>query len=207
VDYVHVFHTQTRGDFDFVLWGVVQNGSWGAQVQRAGALVGEIGWRAPLHILKPWISAGYWYGSGDSNASDNTHGIFFQLLPTPRPYARFPFYNMMNNQDYYGTAVFRLPHSMAVRSELHSLRLACSTDLWYGGGGAFQPKTFGYTGRATGGNRSLANVWDVSWDLPLRYGFSLTTYYAHAWGKSTVASIYPDGTNAQFGYVETNLRF
>lgn len=206
-DYAHVFDTQSHGDFDFVLWGVVQNGSWGTQVQRAGAFVGEVGWQAPVHALKPWISAGYSYGSGDSNPNDNTRHTFFQLLPTPRPYARFPLYNMMNNEDYYGTAVFRLPHSMAVRSELHALRLASSSDLWYGGGGAFQPKTFGYTARATGGKGSLANVWDVSWDVPLRYGFTLTAYYAHAWGKDAVASTYPEGKNAQFGYVETNFHF
>jgi hypothetical protein len=97
-----------------------------------------------------------------------------------------------------------------LRSELHTLRLAGAQDLWYGGGGAFQPKTFGYTGRTSGGNRSLANVWGVSLDLPLRYGFSphhLLRYYAYAWGKSFVTSIYRAGTNAQFGYVETNFHF
>jgi hypothetical protein len=114
---------------------------------------------------------------------------------------------MMNNEDFYGTVVFRLPRSLVIRSEVHALRLANSQDLWYGGGGAFQPHTFGYTGRASGGNRSLANVWDVSFDCPLRYGLSITTYYAHAWGKSVIASIYPTGTTAQFGYVETNFRF
>jgi hypothetical protein len=91
--------------------------------------------------------------------------------------------------------------------ELHALRLANSQDLCYGGGGAFQPNTFGYTGGASGGGRSLANVWDISLDVPLRNGFSVTTYYAHAWGKSVGANIYPGGTNAQFGYVETNFRF
>jgi hypothetical protein len=207
VDYAHVLKTENRGEFDFVVWGVLQSGSWGEQTQKAGAFVGEFGWQPPVHVLKPWFSAGYSFGSGDSNPNDNTHGTFFQILPTPRPYARFPFYNMMNNEDFYGTSVFRLPHSLVVRSELHALRLASGQDLWYGGGGAFQPKTFGYTGRTSGGNRSLANVWDVSLDVPLGYGFSLTTYYAHAWGKSVVESIYPAGTNAQFGYVETNFRF
>jgi hypothetical protein len=206
-DYVQVFRTHNRGDFNFLLWGVLQSGSWGVQAQRAGAFVGEFGWQPPIHILKPWLSAGYSFGSGDSNPNDKTHGSFFQILPTPRPYARFPFYNMMNNEDFYGTSVLRLPHSVVVRSELHALRLASAKDLWYAGGGAFQPKTFGYTGRTSGGNRSLANVWDVSMDAPLRYGFSLTTYYAHAWGESVVASIYPKGTNAQFGYVETNFHF
>ncbi len=207
LDYVHVFRTNKHGQFDFLLWGALQNGVWGMQNQHAGAFVGELGWQPVVHVLNPWLSAGYSYGSGDGNPNDNRHSTFFQVLPTPRPYARFPFYNMMNNEDFYGTAVFRLPRSLVVRSEVHALRLASSQDLWYGGGGAFQPHTFGYTGRTSGGNRSLANVWDVSLDCPLRYGLSITTYYAHAWGKSVIASIYPTGTTAQFGYVETNFRF
>jgi hypothetical protein len=102
--------------------------------------------------------------------------------------------------------VFRLPRQFTVRSAVHALRLANSQDLWYAGGGALPPRTFGYTGRASNGNRSLANVWDVSLDVPLGYGFSLTTYYAHAWGNSLIANIYPNGTSAHFGYVETNYR-
>jgi len=206
-DYVHVFNTQDHGKFDFLLWGALQNGSWGFLTQHAGSFVAEGGWQPVLGKLNPWFRAGYSFGSGDSNSTDGTHGTFFQVLPTPRPYARFPFYNMMNNEDFFGSATFRLPRSFVFRSELHALRLANANDLWYGGGGAFQPHTFGYTGRASGGARSLANVWDVSMDVPLRYGFTLTTYYAHAWGKSIVQSIYPAGTGANYGYVETNFHF
>ena len=206
-DYVHVLHTDHEGQFDFLGWGAFQSGGWGVQTQRAEAFVGEIGWQPPVHVINPWFSAGYSYGSGDSNPTDNIHGTFFQLMPTPRPYDRFPFYNMMNNEDFYGSAVFRLPRSFAVRSELHALRLANANDLWYAGGGAFQLKTFGYTSRPSGGARSLANIWDVSLDVPLRYGFSITTYYAYAWEKSVIANIFPTGTNGQFGYVETNFRF
>lgn len=206
-DYVHVLHTDHQGQFNFLLWGAFQNGGWGVQTQRAEAFVGELGWQPPVHVINPWFSAGYSYGSGDANPNDTIHGTFFQIMPTPRPYDRFPFYNMMNNEDFYGSAVFRLPRSFSIRSELHALRLTNTQDLWYGGGGAFQPNTFGYTGRTSGGARSLANVWDVSLDVPLRYGFSVTTYYAHAWGKSVIANIFPAGTNAQFGYVETNFRF
>lgn len=206
-DYVHVFQTRSHGKFDFLVWGALQNGSWGALAQRSGAFVGEAGWQPVMGTLQPWFRLGYSCGSGDSNPADGTHGTFFQVLPTPRPFARFPFYNMMNNEDFYATATLRLPRALVLRSELHALRLANAADFWYGGGGAFQPKTFGYTGRTSGGNRSLANVWDISVDLPLRYGFTLTTYYAHASGKSVIASIYPTGTNAQFGYVETNFHF
>jgi len=206
-DYVHVFKTQTHGQFDFLFWGALQNGSWGNLTQQAGAFVGEAGWQPGIHFLNPWFRAGYSYGGGDSNPNDGRHATFFQVLPTPRPYARFPFYNMMNNEDFFASATFRLPRAVVIKSELHALRLANSNDLWYGGGGAFQPQTFGYTGRTSGGNRSLANVWDVSMDVPLGYGFSLTTYYAHAWGKSVIQSIYPAGRNAQFGYLETNFHF
>ncbi len=206
-NYVHIFRTQNHGAFDVLFWGALQNGSWGFLTQRAGSAVVEAGWQPVIHTLNPWFRAGYSFGSGDKNPTDGTHGTFFQVLPTPRPYARFPFYNMMNNEDFFGSATFRLPHSFVVKSELHALRLANANDLWYSGGGAFQPHTFGYIGRATAGNRALANVWDVSMDVPLRYGFSFTTYYAHAWGKDLVQSIYPAGSNAQFGYVETNFHF
>jgi len=206
-DYAQVLHTSGRGQFDFLVWTAWQNGGWGSLAQRAAAFAGEFGWQPPVQTLKPWFSAGYSFGSGDSDPADNRHGTFFQLLPTPRLYARFPFYNMENNEDFYGTASFQFPRSVMTRSELHALRLADSQDLWYSGGGAFQPSTFGYTGRTSGGRRSLANVWDVSLDFPLRYGFSATLYYGFAWGKGVISSVYPGGTNAQFGYVETNFRF
>jgi hypothetical protein len=90
---------------------------------------------------------------------------------------------------------------------LHALRLASRNDLWYVGGGAFQPRTFGYTGRPSGGNRSFANVWDLSGDYQVNQNFALGLYYAHAWGKAVIASIYPEDPNGQFAYIETNFRF
>ena len=47
----------------------------------------------------------------------------------------------------------------------------------------------------------------VAYEARARYGFSATLYYGYAWGKGVIASIYPAGTGAQFGYLETNFRF
>ncbi len=207
LDYAHVYNAERAGKFDFLLWGAVQNGSWGHQTQHAGAFVVEGGWQPPVRALAPWFSAGYSYGSGDGDPNDSRHSTFFQLLPTPRPYARFPFYNMMNNEDLYGTVNVRPISKLALRSEVHTLRLASSSDLWYLGGGAFQPKTFGYTGRPSNGNRGLANVWDLSADCQITHSFSTTLYYGHAWGKSVIAAIYPKDANGQFAYLETNFHF
>ncbi len=206
-DYVHVFNTTDAGKFDFLVWGVVQTGSWGNLEQHAGAFVGEAGWQPAVKVLKPWISAGYSYGSGDGNPSDSRHGTFFQVLTTPRQYARFPFYNMMNNEDWYGTVNLRPVSKLALRSEVHALRLASASDLWYSGGGAFQPKTFGYTGRPSSTNRGLANVWDLSADYQITPAFSTTLYYGHAWGKGVISSIYPKDANGQLIFLETNFRF
>ncbi len=206
-DYAHVFNTTNTGKFDFLLWGAVQTGSWGNLQQRAGAFVGEAGWQPPVKALKPWLSVGYSYGSGDGNSKDSRHGTFFQLLPTPRQYARFPFYNMMNNEDLYGTLNLKPASKVALRSEVHTLRLASATDLWYSGGGAFQPKTFGYTGRPSNGNRGLANVWDLSADCQITRSFGATLYYGHAWGKGVIAAIYPKDANGQLIFLETNFRF
>jgi hypothetical protein len=96
---------------------------------------------------------------------------------------------------------------LSLRSEVHALRLASGSDLWYLGGGAFQPKTFGYTGRPSNGNRGLASVWDASADYQVTRSFSATLYYGHAWGKGVVAAIYPKDANGQYVFLETNFHF
>jgi hypothetical protein len=206
-DYLHVFNTDGRGIFDILVWGALQTGSWGVQTHRAGAFVGEFGWQPPVKALKPWLSFGYSYGSGDGNANDGRHTTFFQVLPTPRPYARFPFYDMENNEDFYGALNLRPHAKLGLRSELHALRLSNGADLWYLGGGPFQPKTFGYTGRPSNGNRSLANVWDLSADYQVTPALGIGLYYAHAWGKAVITDIYPKDAEGQFAYLETNFRF
>lgn len=206
-DYVHVFNTASNGKFDFLAWGALQGGSWGSLTQRAGAFVTEAGWQPPVQALKPWASVGYSYGSGDGNPNDSTHGTFFQVLPTPRQYARFPFYNMMNNADLYGTLNLVPTSRWLLRSEFHWLRLANAADLWYTGGGAFQPNTFGYTGRPSNRNGGLADVLDFSASYQFTRHFDGNAYYGHAWGKGVVASIYPKDSNGQLMYLETNLHF
>jgi Alginate export len=204
-DYLQVINTSTAGKFDFLIWGVLQSGSWGLQTDRAGAFVAEFGWQPSVQHLAPWFSAGYSFGSGDGNPNDNKHTTFSQLLPTPRPYARFPFYDMQNNKDLYVTLNLRPHQKVLLRTEAHSLSLAERNDLWYLGGGPFQPQTFGYVGRPSGGHSKLANVWDISVDYKFTPRFGVSFYYAKAWGSSVIDHIYPNSKNGQFGYVQFDL--
>ena len=205
-NYIQVADTGI-GKIDTVLWGVYQFGNWGVQDHRAAAAVAEIGWQPKTTVLKPWLRAGYSYGSGDGDPNDGKHNTFFQTLPTPRLYARFPFYNMQNNQDAYGILILRPTKKLSLRSDLHALRLANSNDLWYQGGGAFQARSFGYVGRPSGGSRGLAYLWDISADYQVNARVGVTAYFANAWGKSVIKNIYPEGQTGRFGYLELNYKF
>ena len=204
---IHAF-TTGAGTLDLLAWGAIQTGRWGTQQQLSYAFDVEGGWQPKiLPRVKPWLRGGFTDGSGDGNPNDNKHETFFQVLPTPRPYARFPFFNMMNIHDGYGDLILR-PHSkITISSEFHSLRLSSVNDSWYSGGGAYQPWTFGYTGRSTSGRRSLGNLYDTSVEYRATRKLTLTAYLGYTQGLAAMEKIYPQGKDGEFGYLELLYRF
>jgi hypothetical protein len=204
---LHAFDTKIA-TFDAVIWGAAQTGKWGVQDHRAFAVDVEGGVQPKvLPKLKPWLRGGYYYGSGDDNPNDNRHETFFQILPTPRPFARFPFFNMMNNRDIFGILILRPHGKVTVSGEFHSLRLASANDLWYSGGGVYQPWSFGYAGRAASGRGSLANLYDMSVEYRASAHVMVTPYFGYAQGRALPAFIYPKGSDARFGYLEATYKF
>ena len=200
------------GKIDLLAWGVGQFGDWGNQDHRAGAIVFEGGFQpsALLGKYEPWFRGGYSRSTGDGNATDGRHSTFFQVLPTPRIYARFPFYNMMNTEDIY--AQFKLkPHARIIlRADVHHLRLSNANDLWYVGGGAFQEGSFGYIGRPSGGRRGLGTLFDASADITITPTTVLTLYGAGVRGGGVQSFVYPAGgpnPTARFFYAELSKRF
>src|SRR5216117_440486 len=99
--------------------------------------------RVLIWQLKPWIRGGSFRGSGDDDPTGRNHGTFFRELPTPRPFARFPLYNLMNNEDGFAQLTFNPFPRLTLRNESHWLNLTSPKDLWYVGGGAFQNESFG----------------------------------------------------------------
>ncbi len=195
------------GGFDLVLWGVLQNGNWGALTQRSGAFAAEAGYRLTSLASKPWLRGGYFRSTGDNHPADSVNNTFFQILPTARAYARFPFYDLMNSKDTFAQIVDTPRKKLMLRSDIHFLQLTASSDLWYQGGGAYDNIVFGYAGRPAGGNNHLATVVDLSSDYQMTRTLALNLYYAHAAGKSVVAADYPGGSGANFGYLELLYRW
>jgi len=195
-----------RGPIDVLFWGAAQTGSWGELSHRAGSFAAEAGWQ-PQVALAPWIRGGFDYASGDGDPSDAVHGTFFQVLPTPRLYARFPFFNLMNSADAFGELMLRPSKRLTIRTDIHSLRVADGHDLWYQGGGAFQTATFGYVGQPVGGRQALATLYDASADIVVTPRIGLTGYYGYAAGGAATANSYPTNNNAVLGYLELLVRF
>ncbi|HUY82268.1 MAG TPA: alginate export family protein [Acidobacteriaceae bacterium] len=195
------------GQLDFLFWGAYQNGSWGTQSDSANAAAVEAGYHLTRVRTAPWLRTGWFRSSGDNNPSDNKHTTFFQLLPTPRGYARLPFFNLMNNTDEFVSAIDKPAKKLALRSDLHWLQLTSSKDLWYLGGGALDNKVFGFVGRPSNASTSLGTLADISADWAASRSLSVGLYYGYAWGKTVVAAIYPTGRNAQFAYAEMDYHW
>ncbi|MBL8233283.1 MAG: alginate export family protein [Bryobacterales bacterium] len=204
---VHAFDTKAA-TYDLLFWGSAQTGQWGLIDHRGHAIDIEAGIQPKFaRKWKPWIRGGYYDGSGDGDPNDGTHNTFFQVMPTPRPFARFPFFDMVNNRDYFGIFILRPHAKVTLSAEFHALRLSNRNDLWYLGGGVFQPWTFGYVGRAASGNRSLANLYDGSVEYRMNATATIGGYFGHAQGRAVTSAIYPKGKNGNFGYVEVAYRF
>jgi hypothetical protein len=190
------------GQFDFLFWGVGQDGSWGKLSHSANAAAVEGGYQLTKVPSAPWLRGGWFRSSGDNDNTDGKHSTFFQVLTTPRLYARTPFYNLMNNKDEFVQIMDKPAKQLALRADIHWLQLTSAHDLWYLGGGAFDNKVFGYTGRPANGATSLATVSDISADWQASKSVALNFYYGYVQGKTVVAAIYPTDRNTQFGYVE-----
>lgn len=199
------------GKVDGMLWGAGQFGDWGKLQQRSAALAAEAGYQfggnAFANKLKPWVRAGYFHSTGDGDSTDTTHGTFFQVLPTPRIYARFPFYDLVNNEDAFVQLRLKPHAKVGLRTDLHYLRLSNAKDLWYSGGGAFQQGNFGYSGRPSNGQKYLGTLLDGSVDWNLTAQTTLTFYLAGVRGGGVAERIYPEGHNARFAYLELTKKF
>jgi Alginate export len=195
-----------QGKFDFLFWGAIQNGRWGALSHNANAAAVEGGYQFGKTSAAPWLRGGWFRSSGDNNSTDTTHNTFFQMLPTPRVYARLPFYNLMNSTDEFVQLMDKPARHLALRSDLDWLQLTSAHDLWYQGGGAYDNKVFGFNGRPANGFTSFASVLDISADWQATKNIALSFYYGYAQGKTAVAAIYPSNHNMQYGFVELVYR-
>ena len=196
------------GALDGLLWGAYQFGDWTNLNHSAYAATAEFGYQWPDVFLKPWIRAGYFRSSGDTNSRDGRHETFFQVLPTVRVQAKFPFFNLMNLQDAFAQVIVAPTQATKLGVDYHYLSLAEGSDLFYGGSGATSRSgSFGYFGRASGGHERVGQLVDVSFTYTLNKYVFWSAYYGHAFGDAVTRNAYQLKNDADYGFVEVNVSF
>lgn len=110
----------------------------------------------------------------------------------------------MNTKDAFAELILQ-PKRVMVRSDIHLLRLADATDLWYTSGGAFQATTFGYTGRPSNGQqRSARSTTSAPISLLRRTSVSAATSVTQL---AALWAIYSGGNTVHLSFFELNLKF
>jgi len=190
---------------DALSWLAVQRGRWGTQSHRAKAYAVEAGVQRTSWPGAPWARVGAYASDGDVDAGDAAHGTFFQVLPTPRLYARFPFYNGMNIREQFATLAVTPRKTLTLRTGVHRLNLTQPSDLWYAGGGAFDDRAFGYVGRPTRGGRSLGAVVEGAVEWKPRRWLSAELFVGTNVRNDAAVQVASWTNGSRFSYAELTL--
>lgn len=195
------------GRLDVAVWSAGQFGTWGTQTHRAGAMNAEVGWQPEGVHWRPWIRLGVSASSGDANPSDGRHGTFFQTMATPRLYARFPFYNLMNVRDWQAGVTLRPDRRLTLRGDFRVLQLGNAADGWYTGSGPFDDSSFGIGIRPSAGSRALGTLTDLSADFQWSRHWTLAAYGGLAHAGAAIRASTPGATTGSFAFLELEYRW
>ena len=197
-----------KGAWDALLWGALETGDWGKKDQSAYSYDVEAGYQFGKQANSPWLRAGYYLSSGDSNPTDNKHTTFYAPISTPRIYARTPFYTESNLRDAFVQILYKPVNRVSLRTDYHRLHLASGNDLWYSADGPYQTRpAFGLVGRPAGGKTDLGSLLDFSADWAATPRDTITLYAGQINGGDVVKRIYPTDTKGSFTYLEVTHRF
>jgi len=197
-----------NGEFDSVIWLVVQTGRWYELDHRAHSAALEAGYQWIRARGRPWLRGGWLYASGDRNQADDRHETFFQMLPTVRRYSLSATYSQMNMNDLFVQALVSPAASVFVRADLHRLTLACAADRWYYGSGATQNegRLFGFATRPSSGASDLGTVLEGSVDVRVHRRWTIGGYLGSIFGDEVVTRTFA-GSQLFFGFVESTIQF
>jgi len=194
------------GKLDLLAWGGTQFGDWQSQSQDSWAWALEAGYQLPDLWAAPWLRVGLDMSSGDSDPNDDEHETFFQVLPTARLYAQFPFYNLMNNRDLFAQLILKPHRIVTALASVHWLRVSEQDDFLYSGGGATSNSVFGFAGTPTGNRNGIGTMVDLSLSVQATEHLTLSGYYAHVFGCGMIDQAFA-GNDANYAYAEATLSF
>jgi hypothetical protein len=195
------------GRVDVLGWVAAQTGSWYGDSHAAFAFAGEAGYQWTGVRWSPWVRGGFLHTSGDDDASDESHGTFFPMLPTMRRFSQTTAYSTMNLQDLFAQVIVRPTASVSARLDVHQLWLTSAADRWYAGSGATLSTGtgFGYAGRPSNGSTDFGTSIEASASWTVTPAWSVNGFAGFINGGAVVTGTFKDDA-LRFVYVETAFR-
>jgi hypothetical protein len=172
------------GAWDLMLWGAFEHGDYGAQSQKATAIIAEGGYGWPAVKGSPWIRGGVARSSGDDDPGDSKHGTFFNMAPTNHKwYGSQDFSAFQNLTNFYGQFQVKPHPKWSLLLDAHLFRLTDTADAWYGGSGPANNQAFGYAARRPAdGSQLPADIGTeidltANWNVRPKLGVQLALSY------------------------------
>lgn len=193
-----------------LLWGALQSGDWGTSDQQGWAYIVNAGRGFPQLAGKPTIHLGLEQSSGDDGPGGD-HGTFFNLLPTNHKYyGVMDYVDFPNLRDVYLESVFSAGEKLKLRAAVHDFALTKQTDAWYGGSGAFQEASFGYTARLPAAGRFPSHDLGREADLELTWagprGLQVGVGGGRFWGGDAAQAFLPVAADGSWTYLELSWK-
>ena len=191
---------------NLLLWGALQTGDWASEDQEAWAFLVDLGRRFDDAPGKPDIHLAWEQSSGDTGPDDTKHETFFNVLPTNHKfYGSMDYLAFMNLRDAYVEALFGIGPKLKVRTAFHDFALTETTDIWYGGSGAYEEGSFGYAGRSIDRpypSKDLGQELDLELTWPLPSGFELGIGGGQWWSGGAADNFFSLDQQGRWGYVQ-----
>lgn len=159
---------------DYELEMAYQSGRQADRPVRAFGGVWLVGWQTGPGKRSPRLSAGYTYGSGDSNPKDGQKGTFDTLYPsTHLRNGATDRIGWANIEDWTGQADWKLPHRLKLSVGGHEFRLATLADALYSRSGTPLVR------KADASSRRIGAELFTTVEYPLGESVTLGAGYAH----------------------------
>ncbi len=198
-----VYTWGSRAAYTYNGWDIddevmLQTGSYGNLMQRAYAW--HVGAGYTFDTMKTHLSAAYNFGSGDSNASDNTHQTFDNQYPLNHAYYGYmDFFSLQNMRNIEVVAETNIAQSWHVRMAWEGFWLdKAGTDAWYNAGAGV------VRGASAGAPNKVGDEIDVT--LKNKFSNIATTMYMGYSHFFTGAYIAQTGSSKDADFLFTQLK-
>ena len=153
----------------------------------------------------PRLGAGYSFGSGDGDPTDQDVETFQNLFPTNHKfYGQMDVFSWQNLHDLEVSLKAQPLKTVSLKAEFHGFWLATTDDAWYRANGVAQVRPLNAVARNAdsyaGSEIDLTATWNVNKHLQVEGGYS--HFFAGDYLSDTGAA-----DDADFGYIQAKLTF